>query len=450
MVLHKDLVLGRLAEFGNVAQFVAFRPDGGGLRQSTSCVAGFEQNHRFASVSDAVGALLELSGEKSVNVRSYLPEDPRSKEFVYGIATVSEAIGHIDRLSRAGLHLIVNETVDINDGGVSGVAEGAVIEFAPDDTPRAVEKPDVASFPRQMGLDLLQVVYGFVPDLPSDEAARVEFSIHPLARGWKRSHTLLWEIEAGDRALEPPVPRWPNRFSHHIGDKTFGLLVASSLGATVPETLVISRRVAPFRFGNPTGSEEVWLRTAPREPQPGLFTTTRGWIDPFKLLSVEDPNTEIAAVLSQCGVHPQWSGAAIIGDAAHTIVEGRAGRGDEFMLGIEGPETLPVKIVEEVSSLHANLVEQLGPVRIEWVHDGRQPWIVQLHLGATSSGGDWLVRGEAENWVSFDAALGLAQLRMFLNTAADNVGLLLHGDIGYTSHIADVIRKWGRPARVIR
>ncbi len=77
-------------------------------------------------------------------------------------------LDHLDRLAAERLHLIVNETVDIHDGGVSGVAHGGIIEFAPDDTPRAVEKPDIASLPRAMGLAMLQTVYGFAPELPED------------------------------------------------------------------------------------------------------------------------------------------------------------------------------------------------------------------------------------------------------------------------------------------
>ena len=71
----------------------------------------------------------------------------------------------------------------------------------------------------------------------------------------------------------------PNRFSRMIGDKAFGLLMADRLGVAVPRTLVIGRRVAPFEFGQATGSAEVWLRTCPYEPHPGLYTTMQGWTE---------------------------------------------------------------------------------------------------------------------------------------------------------------------------
>ncbi len=90
MTLHKDLALDRLAEHGNVAQFVAFRPGSDGLAQSTSRIAGLPANTHFADPAEAVATLLEKSAERAVNIRSYLPDDPRSREFVYKIESLPE------------------------------------------------------------------------------------------------------------------------------------------------------------------------------------------------------------------------------------------------------------------------------------------------------------------------------------------------------------------------
>jgi hypothetical protein len=450
MTLYKDEILDRLAQGGNVAQFVAFRPSVGDPIQSTSRVAGLEPNARFRSVQDAAFALLSSSADQSVNIRSYLPADPRSREFVYGLKSVDDILLHVDRLMGQGLHLILNETIDIADGGVSGVAHAGVIEFAPDDTPRAVEKPDVASLPRDMGLSILSTVYGFSPDIPNVSDDRIEFSIHPGPRGWKQTNTLLWEIEPDAGARKAPVARWPNRFSRHIGDKAFGLLVAQYLGMPVPATTVIPRRLAPFAFGMPTGFNQRWMRTCPRDPQPGLFTTTKGWKDPFPIMADEDPDKQIASVLSQQGVYAEWSGAAIVGIDGKVFIEGHRGDGDAFMIGSVLPERLPPSVLADVSSLHASLSEHLGPVRIEWVHDGNQPWIVQLHVGATQTSEVALVDGTADSWLAFDVSRGLSELRDVLRSIPTGVGLEIHGEIGLTSHIADVVRKWGRPARMIR
>lgn len=162
MALHKDEVLNSLAATANVAQFVSFRPSSkGDMSQSYCRVAGYPENHRFVDVKEAVAALLAASSDKMVNVRSYEPSSPRSREFVYGLETVESVLEIISRLSTENLHLIVNETIDIHDGGVSGVLQGQLIEFAPDDTPRCVEKPGIASLPMHMGERILHTVYGF-------------------------------------------------------------------------------------------------------------------------------------------------------------------------------------------------------------------------------------------------------------------------------------------------
>jgi hypothetical protein len=289
-----------------------------------------------------------------------------------------------------------------------------------------------------------------VPEIPGDPSYRVEFSIHPKPRGWRHTNTLLWEIESAAGALTAPPPRWPNRFSQFLGDKAFGLLIADALEAPVPATTVVSRRVAPFRFGCPTNSGETWIRTCPREPQPGLFTTARGWRDPFELIAAEDPDGQIASVLSQDGVVPVWSGAALVGANDAIIIEGRGGTGDSLMLGESQPEPLPDQTVEHVKSVHGALSQKLGPVRIEWVHDGDKVWIVQLHVGKTQTSELALVEGPADRWFSFNVAEGLPALRALLPTLPPGVGLELNGNVGLTSHIADLVRKWARPARIVR
>ncbi len=365
MDVRKDQSLDVLARTGNVAQFVSFAPDVDGvLRQQYSRVSGFAPNHDFGSLSIALQTLLHHSVDRTINLRSYAPDSPRSREFVYGLAHLDDALAAARRLANEGLFVIANETVDIMDGGVSGVIQGAVIEFAPDDTPRCVEKPGVASLPREWGLSLLKTVYGFQPDIDTPRDARLEFSIHPRPRGWKHSHTLAWEYEEtpGDRPA--PTFAWPNRFSRHIGDKAFGLLIADHLGLPVPKTMVFGRRVAPFSFGRPTGSLEVWTRTCPHEPEPGRYTTLKGWTDPFKLLAAEDPHgNAVASILCQAAVPATYSGAAIVTLDRRLLVEGRPGEGNGLMLGKDRPEALPSTILADIRNAYRHLSAKLGPVR---------------------------------------------------------------------------------------
>lgn len=413
-------------------------------------MAGHAPNDPFLSERLALETLLRLSPEASINLRSFSPDSPRSREFVYGIGNVEDAESALHRLLGEGLFVIANETVDVRDGGVSGVAQGGVLEFSPDDTPRCVEKDGIASLPLHLGLSMLETVYGFRPDLGDTNGVRLEFSVHPRPRGWRQTHTLLWEHESIGPEAHVPALTWPNNFSRHIGDKAYGLLMAFLVGLPTPATTVIGRRVAPFVFGTRAASREVWTRTCPREPEPGLYTTVKGWIDPFALLSKEDvTGSAISSVLSQAAVPARYSGAAIVMADGRLAVEGKKGEGDLFMLGVNAPEVLPSGVLEDVRAAHRRLQGALGPVRFEWVHDGDKVWIVQLHLGATRSTAKVLVPGDAGKWLRFEARDGLEKLRTALRDLPADAGLSLVGNVGLTSHIADVVRKAGRPARIV-
>lgn len=449
MSFRKDRSLDELARVGNVAQFVSFAPEDGRALQQFSRIVGFNPNYVFPTNREAIALLLSASPEGTINLRSFTPDSPRSHNFHYGIADIDQALAIVDSFSSDGLFVIANETVDVSDGGVSGVVQGGVIEFAPDDTPRCVEKDGVASLPIGWGLSLLRRVYGFQPEIVDAGRGRLEFSIHPKPRGWKKTHTLMWEYEASDCAPANANLGWPNRFSRHIGDKAFGLLVADVIGLPVPRTTVIARRVAPFSFGQPTDTLEIWTRTCPIEQEPGRFTTTKGWVDPFRLLAIEDPdNRSIASVLSQSAVRARFSGAAITDRNGKPIIEGTRGEGDRFMLSKHGPESLPTKIAADVKKTYIDALSAIGAVRFEWVHDGERVWIVQLHRGGTNSAGATLVPGEADEWVVFRASRGLDELRDFLAGLPANVGVQIEGEIGLTSHFADLLRKTKRPARI--
>jgi len=449
MPLFKDETLDVLAERGNVAQFVSYRPYGSKLRQSFSRIQGYSPNHSFSTPEEAVEALLKASSDRSVNVRSYVPDSPRSKEFVYGIKSRDEAISTLHRLANSDLHLILNETIDVADGGVSGVIQGDVVEFAPDDTPRCVEKPGVASLSFEVASALLRTVYGVMPEIEARQTTRAEFSVHPVPRGYKGTHTILWELETNVPGNPKPSFSWPNRFSRHIGDKAFGLLIAHLMGATVPHTLVIGRRVAPFSFGTATSSGLVWTRTCPAEPQPGLYSTYKGWVDPFKLVAKEDSgHSHLSSVLCQQGVSAAYSGAALVDSYGKLIVEGRSGEGDRFMLGLTGPEMLPTNILSDVQQCYSSLSSKLGAIRFEWVHDGNHVWVVQLHRGATNSDSDVIVPGNPARWVRVRAADGLDSLRVQLGDLPPEVGIIVEGNVGLTSHVADLLRKSKRPSKL--
>lgn len=442
-VLIKDQILDTLANSHNVAQFVSFGPEG---RQRYSRILGEAPNAVFDGLGPAVERLLSRSPDGSVNVRSFTPSQPRSNAFVYGIQSVDEAVGHVQRLGGENLITIVNETIDVEDGGVSGVAQHDFVEFLPGDTPRGVEKGDVARLPLDMGLRLLRQVYGFSPRLGDVANRRVEFSIHPERRGWRHEHTILWESEIHEGRESNHRPSWPNPFSKLVGDKAFGLLIAHLAGLPVPHTTVVGRGVAPFSFGTRTGTAEPWLRTAPKVRQPGLLPTTRGWSDPFLLFQqIGKDQPLLASILHQEGVEAEFSGGAVLRSDGSLSVQGTRGTGEKYMLGAAS-EDLPTSVVAAVAELFGKARDRFGPVEIEWVYDGKKAWVVQLRVGQLMAGDDWIVEGAVDDWLDFDPKVGLAVLRDMLSTSPGSVGIRVMSDPVYTSHIAHILQDARRPS----
>jgi hypothetical protein len=61
-----------------------------------------EPNELFLDAREAADARLASSGKKKVNVRSHLPDEPRSREFVYGLGTAQAAIEALHHLTAEG------------------------------------------------------------------------------------------------------------------------------------------------------------------------------------------------------------------------------------------------------------------------------------------------------------------------------------------------------------
>lgn len=447
----KDAILDSFSAVQNIAQFASFGPD---LEPRFSRLRGFEANQKFASLQSTIDTLLELSSDRSVNVRSFHPELPKSGEFVYGLHNTDEVVNIMRSLSEQGLYTIINETIDVEDGGVSGVALGNLIEFAPEDTPRCVEKPGVASLERKVGLVILETIYGFPPALDFSPNQRVEFSIHPIRQGLRKEHTIIWEVEEVQDTSISPSMVWPNRFSKFVGDKVYGLLVAYAMGLPVPLTTVIGRYIPPYQFGESTNTGETWIRTSPGEAQPGYFTTKPHWVDPFKLLQLEDPDgTEIASVLAQEGVDAMYSGALIATESGDPIIEGVQGTGMEFMIGDIPPEPLPPSTLSSVNELYSAVTNRIGPVRMEWVYDGTRTWVIQMHTGHSVGSNRIIVPGNPTSFCRFSVADGIDKLRELINeisSKSQSVGIILEGDVGVTSHLGDILRKSGIPSQIDR
>lgn len=495
--LTKDETLDRLADSHNVAQFVSFEP-GEQTAQRFCRIMGVPAGHPFSSVDEAVERLLQTAVDGSVNVRSFKPGETTSYPFKYGLKTVADAAGMVRELAKQGLHTIVNETIDIHDGGVSGVLADGLIEFAPDDTPRCVEKAETAKLPVDVAGIILPLVYGFQPQWDREPTRRVEFSIHPQKRGLRHDHTIIWEIGPLDDAWSLPdapgslqVGGWPNRFSRVLGDKTYGLLVAHALGFPVPYTRVFNSRIAPFTFGRRTGARGSWLRTAPAENEPGRHPTRyfrekdlpiSADVEPLPglLEYLEDcipllswtayvvlqqqgcspsnrggdraapaVSTEnLPSILAQQSVASRWSGS-LITEQSGPRIEGVRGFGDQFMMSEQAEEALPQTVRDSVLQVQQQLEKLLGPISMEWADDGQCIWVLQLHQELSLGAGDVIVPGDAEHWQEFDVSAGLASLRELVDRAAEKGhGIEFTESVASTSHAAAIVRKKGVPARV--
>jgi hypothetical protein len=162
----------------------------------------------------------------------------------------------------------------------------------------------------------------------------------------------------------------------------------------------------------------------------------------------EDPEHRfLASLVAQAGIEPRYSGASIVLQTGEIATEGVYGSGEAFMQGTAPAEPLPGNIAADIQRLHMDAAE-LGPIRLEWVHDGERAWVVQLHRGATVSVAGVLVPGDAEQWRPFDVTAGLTELRNLIADLEPRYGIELHGEVGLTSHIADVIRKANVPTRI--
>ena len=216
----------------------------------------------------------------------------------------------------------------------------------------------------------------------------------------------------------------------------------------VPLTTVINRRVAPVHVWQAHRKFRGRLRTSPFEQVPGKSTTRKGWSQIKDLLQQEDPEgSQVASILSQAAVPSLYAGAAIMTADGKIVVEGKAGEGDTFMQGTVPPETLPGEVHNKILGLYQRASSVLGAVRFEWVFDVTNG-MVYSYTGAPPQRPNVLVPGDAEHWVVFEVQKDLEHLRTLISGLEPGAGLILRGEVGLTSHIADVIRRAGIPAKI--
>lgn len=471
----KDYVLNELAEYCNIAQFVSYSPSGK-LSYKHIC------NDKTTADTDrrsVISELLEASAYKAINIRTFKPEQWQGNPFITELIDVDEICKLIDELQKQDLYIIVHESIDIHDGGISCVLDNGALEFVCGDTPRFVEKVHIDPIPRlKYDLDTIRFLGTIYEGMMEFENKiysrcntsidRIEFSLHPKRCGVKHANYIVWEVI--NRLEQPAVwgeyhqpirnrYDWPNSLSRYIGDKAYGLLVADHIGMKVPRTTWFSleNKVDMFTFGTSTGSTEMWTRSCPSISVPGKYTTVNVVADPYSLMHKDNqlnelsdtPDAPVVSCLIQSGVAAKWSGACLTDEQGDISVEGVGGYGDGYMQG-SGNETLPIHVIDKVTDISRQLECQLNStVRFEWVYDGYDIWIVQLHIGAVSSS----VKNrtiypidKVEKYIKYNPKDGLDTLRELCSMVKgmDNnthTGIVVCGNIGMSSHIADILRK---------
>lgn len=154
--MSKDYILSSMVKNGyNVAKYCSISSKTGGLK----VVHGVQYDEGDSKI-DVIDRLIIASNNKSVNVRSFSKESVSGNRFVMGLSSVQDVLNVVDQNTKDGLDSIVNENIDIMDHGVSGVILGDIVEFSPYDTPRCVEKDGTCRLGLEMGIEILESVYG--------------------------------------------------------------------------------------------------------------------------------------------------------------------------------------------------------------------------------------------------------------------------------------------------
>lgn len=441
----KDDKLNKLYnEKYNIARFISISPN---MKIKYAHIT--ENYNHNNNIKQTITDLINHSNSKSVNIRSFSLDKEKGNPVIFNkkVEDIDKIISIIENNCKENKFSIINENIDINDGGISGIIMGNIIEFAPNDTPKCVDKPDVCHMPKEMGFYILKKVYGFKPNIPNDKNLRIEFSIHPNREGVFNKHTIIWEYEEIKNTEYNEKITYPNKFSRFIGDKVFGLLVADYLKNPVPKTTVIARNIPPFTFGSETNLHEKWIRTAPIVKQSGQFYSGNRWVDPFELMIEEEKKGEnkinIASIISQNAVDAKYSGAMLIIENL-TQIEGVKGNGDEFMLRLKKAENLPNELVELLTDLANDMQRKsniLGNISIEWVYDGEIIWIVQMNQIKSKINQSVIVEGKPDYYEKFYKKDGLDNLRKLVRKLeTTNIGIELIGDVGVCSHFGDLLR----------
>ena len=91
----------------------------------------------------------------------------------------------------------------------------------------------------------------------------------------------------------------------------------------------------------------------------------------------------------------------------------------------------------------------LGPVRMEWVDDGRETWVSRCTPGRRRPRDVTSTKDKHAFYHTFDVRDGLSRLYQLIEDIRNTGdGIVLRGNIGVTSHMGDALRKARIPSRI--
>lgn len=112
----------------NIARYISISPD------MSIRYINIDKDYVYkGDLKECILDLIKVSNSKSVNIRSFSIESMKGHSLVYGKQAneIDEILNIIQKNCNENKYSIINETIDVNDGGVSGVILGNIIEFAP-------------------------------------------------------------------------------------------------------------------------------------------------------------------------------------------------------------------------------------------------------------------------------------------------------------------------------
>lgn len=460
-MLLKDDVLQKKVKNGlNVAKFISFAP-GENLSIRHCCINSYELSEEQKKLTpEQLVKLLFEEAEKLVSVRTFKIGQESGNPVFFDQNNLDIVLDIVNKHTKMGYYVIVNEGLHFINSEVSGVMFGSLIEFAPAQSPRCVEKKGATCvLPVKLGLNILKRIYQILTLDKFNPHQRVEFSIYPYKCGVYSQNTIIWEVSEFDEndpniPVEIPKIIWPNPFSRVLGDKVFGLLVCNFMNYLVPKTIVLNKYFIPFTFGTSIKDNgiEYWCRSCPGERLPGQLPSVNKNFNVFDLMRQAEKLVEkesyIPSLIVQEGVKSIYSGSVITTRDGEIVIEGVKGRGDEFMLGNKVSEFLPSDVIKLVEATSQSIIDHSfisNEIEFEWVYDGKHLWIVQLSVGKNMVSRSIVVEGAVNEYLKFDpskSASALTDLAEVIRKAKEiNAGISIIGNVGRTSHIVHLLIK---------